>query len=316
MKRFSLLMIVLQFFSVTYLCAQTLEEEVQELKEKLAALEARLEVVDQRFVNLEAVDETGEIDPKAKDSDKLDGNNSDDFVKKSGVTENFGIGTTNPSNRLHVKINATSGQRTSAFFENIGNPNSNGIINSIKIGIKDGPALSICQRGNNYTAVSNYRGYGVINTDGIGGLRLHNSNENANIEFCIGTTNNSIPIAYMRLTKTSLNVFGNHIATSSDQRFKTDITPKHDFLSRIMEMQPVSYRWRQKEFPEYGFDQAIHTGFIAQDVESIFPEVISRDDNGYLSIDYTRLVPALIGAVKEQQKIIEELREEIKRIAK
>ncbi len=61
-----------------------LQAKVDELEKKLAALEARLEVVDQRFVNLEAVDETGEIDPTARNAEFLDHLDSAQFLRSDG----------------------------------------------------------------------------------------------------------------------------------------------------------------------------------------------------------------------------------------
>jgi hypothetical protein len=38
------------------------------------------------------------------------------------------------------------------------------------------------------------------------------------------------------------------------------------------------------------------------------PEVVTTDNNGYKGISYSKLVPVLIEAIKEQQKEIEELK--------
>jgi len=57
-------------------------------------------------------------------------------------------------------------------------------------------------------------------------------------------------------------------------------------------------------FPELQ-DTGRQTGLIAQDVEQVIPEVVSTDVNGYLNVDYSRLVPVLIEAVKELKKFLE-----------
>ena len=53
-------------------------------------------------------------------------------------------------------------------------------------------------------------------------------------------------------------------------------------------------------------------GLIAQEVESIVPEVVSTNEDGYKSVDYAKLVPLLIESIKAQQKEIEELKRLIK----
>ena len=47
-------------------------------------------------------------------------------------------------------------------------------------------------------------------------------------------------------------------------------------------------------------------GFIAQEVEKIYPELVKTDDEGYKSVAYSAHTPILVGAIKEQQKMINE----------
>ena len=64
------------------------------------------------------------------------------------------------------------------------------------------------------------------------------------------------------------------------------------------------------------FPTSRQIGFIAQDVEKYFPEVMSRDHNGYRLLDYSRLTVVLLQAVREQQKMIESSDEENRRLNK
>ena len=69
----------------------------------------------------------------------------------------------------------------------------------------------------------------------------------------------------------------------------------------------VNDKWKTQEYPEKHFTNGKQIGFIAQDLEKIYPELVSTDKEGYKSVDYSRLTPVLVEAVKEQQKIIDEL---------
>lgn len=51
-----------------------------------------------------------------------------------------------------------------------------------------------------------------------------------------------------------------------------------------------------------------HIGFIAQDLQKIYPELVYADKKGILSIDYISLIPVLVEAIKEQQILIENLK--------
>jgi hypothetical protein len=104
------------------------------------------------------------------------------------------------------------------------------------------------------------------------------------------------------------------ISCSSDVRFKKNITPLPNALTSVMKLQGVNYYWKTTEFPEKQFANTKQVGFIAQDLEKIYPEMVITDKEGYKSVDYSRLTPVLVEAMKEQQKIIEEQQQMIKRL--
>jgi hypothetical protein len=76
----------------------------------------------------------------------------------------------------------------------------------------------------------------------------------------------------------------------------------------------VSYRWKKNEFPELKFPDGQQIGLVAQDVEKVLPEVVLTDSEGYKSIDYAKLTPLLIEAVKTQQQQIEAQQQQIDRL--
>ena len=95
------------------------------------------------------------------------------------------------------------------------------------------------------------------------------------------------------------------ISCPSDLRYKKNITPLTDPINKLMQVNAVQYNWRTNEFPNMHFNDKLQTGFIAQDLEKVFPEMVFTDDAGYKSIDYSRLTPVLVQTIKEQQKQIE-----------
>jgi len=78
-----------------------------------------------------------------------------------------------------------------------------------------------------------------------------------------------------------------------------------------MQLRGVSYNWKVSEFPEKGFNDENQLGFIAQEMEPLFPELVKTDVKGYKAVDYAKLTPVLVEAVKEQQDIINTQQEEI-----
>jgi hypothetical protein len=92
----------------------------------------------------------------------------------------------------------------------------------------------------------------------------------------------------------------------SDRRWKTNVLPLSNSLDRITGLNGVSFEWRISEFPEKNFRQGSNLGFIAQDVEQIIPQIVMTDEEGYKSVDYAKLVPEIVEAIKEQQNIIDQ----------
>jgi hypothetical protein len=67
---------------------------------------------------------------------------------------------------------------------------------------------------------------------------------------------------------------------------------------------------------ELGYKKKREIGVSAQEVEAILPELIKDAPigQGYKTLDYGRLTPLLIEAIKEQQKQIEELKELVNKL--
>jgi|GEM_PF-2096147 len=86
---------------------------------------------------------------------------------------------------------------------------------------------------------------------------------------------------------------------TSDERLKTNIKPLEYGLATVLQYRPVSYSWKNDASSK-------KIGLIAQEVDKLTPEVVFHDE--YLGMNYAELVPVLIKAIQEQQKLIDELR--------
>lgn len=106
------------------------------------------------------------------------------------------------------------------------------------------------------------------------------------------------------------------ITCPSDIRYKTNITPLVNSVQKLMLLNGVNYYWKTTEFPNMNFNDKQQTGFIAQDLEKIFPEMVFTDDKGYKSVDYSRLTPVLVETIKEQQKQITDITNRLHEIEK
>jgi type VI protein secretion system component Hcp len=106
-----------------------------------------------------------------------------------------------------------------------------------------------------------------------------------------------------------LFVDGNICATGfigpcSDARYKKNVEPIADAGQILALLRGVRFDWRRDEFPDKHFADRRQLGLIAQEVMEVAPEVVSRGTDGYYSVDYSRLVPVLIEALKAQETTI------------
>jgi hypothetical protein len=84
-----------------------------------------------------------------------------------------------------------------------------------------------------------------------------------------------------------------------------------DPLRKVLSLQGKTYEWKRDQFAKENFPQGRVTGVIAQEIEKVLPELVGTRRDGYKGVAYQEIVPILIEAVKEQQKIIDNQRKEI-----
>ena len=121
--------------------------------------------------------------------------------------------------------------------------------------------------------------------------------------FILGT------LAVTAIQTGSLSVAGLPITgLTSDLRLKTGISPLSNMLSKILQLKPVSFQFKDQN--KYGSGTKL--GLVAQDVEKILPELVATSPtDGYQRVDYSGAIAPLIKAIQEQQVQIDELKQEI-----
>ena len=112
------------------------------------------------------------------------------------------------------------------------------------------------------------------------------------------------------------DITANSIAGTSDLRFKTNVRPISSPLEKVKSLRGVYFNWDQKSFPDKNFSEKTELGFIAQEVEKVLPEVVSKDNSPeeYRSVKYDKVVALLVEAIKEQQKQIDSLKSQFKKL--
>lgn len=109
------------------------------------------------------------------------------------------------------------------------------------------------------------------------------------------------------------DIIANSIAGSSDIRFKKNIRTVENALDKVKSLRGVYFNWNKDAFPDRYFGAQDELGFIAQEVEKVVPEIVTKENtkDEYRSVKYDKLVALLVEAIKEQQKQIDSLKIEV-----
>lgn len=175
--------------------------------------------------------------------------------------------------------------------------------------------------GNQYQAV------------GVRGKASSDANKCAAIMGVSETGSTSITGVYAGYFKGDVAITGTATGTflnSSDIRLKEDIKNleerEEDVLSNINSLSLISYKYKQREdtqsqdVEEEEFEEdakmplssenpvmkKTHFGLIAQELQQVYPELVYEQPDGYLSVNYTELIPVLMQAIKELNNKVEE----------
>ena len=146
---------------------------------------------------------------------------------------------------------------------------------------------------------------GTANQIVVAGSGLNNAGVTLSTPQSIATTSD---VTFNNITASAgIRAVGDIIAYySSDERLKENITPIPNALHKVELISGNTYDWKE------GFDN-IHphkgndVGVIAQEVEKVLPQVVIERDNGYKAVDYEKIVPLLIEAIKELSAKVKEL---------
>ncbi len=149
--------------------------------------------------------------------------------------------------------------------------------------------------------------------------RIHVSNSTGNVG--IGRTPHS---TYKLDVEGDVASYGQVL--SSDIRLKDNIMPLETDIEKMDLLNPITFTFKKPEIEktrsdiidttineilanpnnEQFYDQ-IRYGFSAQELQKVFPDLVTADENGFLRVNYIGMIPVLVDVLKEQHQQIETL---------
>lgn len=138
-----------------------------------------------------------------------------------------------------------------------------------------------------------------------------------------GTNKTTIPLAlsgkyagyFNGDVKSTGTITASTIATTSDLRLKENVKELTEAYKIISQLSPVSFTFKP-DTNMFSYDaksqemQNTHYGLIAQELKEVLPNVVYENSDGFLSVNYTELIPLLIQSIKDLHSEIEFLKTE------
>lgn len=206
------------------------------------------------------------------------GQNATNASYSNFLGQNAGYGANNASNSIFIGKSAGNSDLV----------NNTGSLNDFSILI-----------GPNTSTGNNGSGVGYSNSIALGGYATNTASN----QFMIGSSTRPInQIVMVASGGTTCATDINGTACSSDERLKTNITDlTTGILDKVVNTKTVTFNWNNNT------DTTSHIGFIAQDIQQYFPELVSTGSTGYLSVNYAGMTPVLVQAIREMNLHITEL---------
>lgn len=131
-----------------------------------------------------------------------------------------------------------------------------------------------------------------------------------NVYLCTDEFNKENSLAHPRTINVLQRDGNNNDIINSDERLKTDIVENYDGLDKLLLLEPYNYTFKSDKL------NIPQVGVIAQDLQKVFPESVSKDKKGFLSIRWDEMFYSVINSIKELSLKVEKIAQKIVNMTK
>jgi hypothetical protein len=216
-------------------------------------------------------------------------------------TGNIGIGTTSPGARLDIAGGDLYVRTGGILYANTFSPYSG----NMTIALGGSGNNLIVSGGNVGIGTTTDAGY-TLNVAGNAQF-IKSSTSTAMVVGLSGVTGSIIRFSYNGGFVGSISTDGSNTAynTSSDYRLKEQVRAIDNPLEKVLKLNPVNFKYKNSK--------TVQDGFIAHEIQEILPYLVTGEKDGeqMQEVDYSKITPILIAAIKEQQAQIQELKNKL-----
>lgn len=225
-----------------------------------------------------------------------------------GASRNVGVGTSSLSSLVKGEYNVALGSYV-MLSDSTGGYNS----------ALGGKALFSNKTGSNNVSLGYESLYGVKGSGNVGLGFKAGYGETGSNKLYIDNSSTTTPLIYGDFANNDLTIYGDlsytgSLTSLSDRRLKHKVRGLNHSLDRISHIQAYTYEFKVAAQQELQLPSTPQIGLIAQELESVYPELVEQHSSGYKSVNYTQLVPVLIGAINELHQKVLHLEQELRQV--
>ena len=245
-------------------------------------------------------------------------NSAPQFIVGSTTGSNFvianngyvGLGTTSPWGLLSLSPNGLRNGAPQFVIASSSAATSFIVTNGGYVGVGTSTPYSLFSLVNNVNTTPNTPLFTIASTTGgtststlmtilaSGYVGIGTSSPDVLLSIGSASYTNAVAVAHFENNVGScyINPTGGSISCTSDERLKKNfnaITPE-SALESIEQLSPTFFNWNSE-----ASSTPQHSGFLAQQILPIFPELVSLNPDGYYSLNYAGFTPYLTGAIQE-----------------
>lgn len=243
---------------------------------------------------------------------------------------NLGIGTASPADKLHVssgtsgvssnhpytqlivengshaaiQISTPTNAEAALWFADSDDSAAGGVVyshssNDLYFRANGGERLRIDSSGRLLIGTTSWSG-GATNS----GIAIKATSTSSSVFALYVNDNSGSNIFNLRCDGSSYNTTGTW-GTISDERLKENIVNATPKLDDVLDLKVRNFNFKNDE------NKVKQIGFVAQEIEQVFPNMVAEDDTGIKSVKTTVIIPMLVKAIQEQQAMIEDLKAQV-----
>ena len=181
----------------------------------------------------------------------------------------------------------TTGEQVN-FLADINLSNTSLYSNGTTVQTTDNSIISTIGNTNSYINVNNNASTISFITAGTQNLQITSTGM---LKYTSSPTHFSTGIDIAGFLYVSESGFAKNFVSLSDKAMKTNIQPFFTTVNDVLKLEPCTFTWKTNGSHDIGF--------IAQEVQAVWPELVTEGSNGLIGLAYSRFVPLLLESIRE-----------------